>query len=174
MYSDFPQSIGLGTLSVSTKDNRWWLVWLLLYQRADNRACSHWNYFPMYWYFPMMLIQHSVNSDWLFTTQSRVLQAGWLILKYTKKATLNINMPYKGVICLQGCAVNFPQLQNKLQISVLGLVQYCGVEFFKARLAILMMKMLSFRAFWIENTPWEVPPVKISRQLLITGAYWRS
>ena len=163
MYSDFPQSVGLGTQSVSAKDNRWWLVWLLLYQRADNRACSHWNYFPMYWYFPTML-SHSVNSDWLFTTQSRVLQACWLILKYTEKATLKIKMPYKGVTWLQGFAVTFPELQNKFQISVLRLVKYCGDKFLKARLAILMMKMLSFRVFRTENTPWEA--VQISRQFI--------
>ena len=44
----------------------------------------------------MMLIhvQHSVNSDWLLNTQSRVLQADWLILEINGKATLNINMPY--------------------------------------------------------------------------------
>ena len=41
----------------------------------------------------MMLIQHSVNSGWLFNTQSRVLQADWFILKINEKATLNINMP---------------------------------------------------------------------------------
>ena len=42
----------------------------------------------------MMLIQHSVNSDWLFNTQSRVLQADWFILEINEKATLNINLPY--------------------------------------------------------------------------------
>ena len=43
----------------------------------------------------MMRIQHSVNSDWLFNTQSRVLQADWLILEFNEKATLNINnFPY--------------------------------------------------------------------------------
>ena len=36
----------------------------------------------------MMLIQPSVNSDWLFNTQSRVLQADWLILETNEKATL--------------------------------------------------------------------------------------
>ena len=45
-------------------------------------------------YNTMMLIQHSVNSDWLFNTQSRVLQADWLMLEYKEKATLNILMPY--------------------------------------------------------------------------------
>ena len=42
----------------------------------------------------MMLIQHSVNSDWLFNTQSRVLQSKWLILEHNAKATVNRNMPY--------------------------------------------------------------------------------
>ena len=35
-----------------------------------------------------------VDSDWLFNTQSRVLQADWFILEINEKATLNINMPY--------------------------------------------------------------------------------
>ena len=42
----------------------------------------------------MMLIQHSVNSDRLVDTQSRVPQADWLILENNEKATLNINMPF--------------------------------------------------------------------------------
>ena len=42
----------------------------------------------------MMLIQHSVNSDWLVNTQSRVLQTDWFKLEINEKATLNINMPY--------------------------------------------------------------------------------
>ena len=42
----------------------------------------------------MMFIQHSVNSDWLLNTQSRVLQADWFILEINEKATLNIDMPY--------------------------------------------------------------------------------
>ena len=29
----------------------------------------------------MMLIKHSVNSDWLFKTHSRVLQVNWFILE---------------------------------------------------------------------------------------------
>ena len=42
----------------------------------------------------MMLIHHSVNYDWLFNIQSRVLQVDWLILENNEKATLNINIPY--------------------------------------------------------------------------------
>ena len=34
------------------------------------------------------------NSDWLINTQSRALQANWLIFEISKKATLNINMHY--------------------------------------------------------------------------------
>ena len=37
---------------------------------------------------------HSVNSYWLFNTQSRVLQADWFISQFNEKATLNINKPY--------------------------------------------------------------------------------
>ena len=44
----------------------------------------------MYWKFPMILIQHSVNSDWLFNTQSRILQVDWLILENNEKATLKV------------------------------------------------------------------------------------
>ena len=40
-----------------------------------------------------MLI-HSVNSDWLFYTTSRVLQADWFILDINEEATLNIKMLY--------------------------------------------------------------------------------
>ena len=44
-----------------------------------------------------MHIQHSVESDWLFDTQSRVLQADWFILEINEEVTLNINI---GVIFL--------------------------------------------------------------------------
>ena len=42
----------------------------------------------------MMLIQHSVSSDWLFNTQSSVHQADWFIVEICEEATLNINIPY--------------------------------------------------------------------------------
>ena len=43
----------------------------------------------------MMFIQHWVNSDLLFNTQSRVLPAVyWVILEINENAALNINMPY--------------------------------------------------------------------------------
>ena len=43
----------------------------------------------------MMLIYASQSiADWLFITQSRVLQADWMRLENNEKATLNINMPY--------------------------------------------------------------------------------
>ena len=38
----------------------------------------------------MMLIAHLVNSDWLYNTQSRELQADWFILEINEKATLQI------------------------------------------------------------------------------------
>ena len=45
--------------------------------------------------FPMTIIQHAVNSNWLFNTQSRVLQAdSFVLLEIIEKATLNIYMPY--------------------------------------------------------------------------------
>ena len=34
------------------------------------------------------------TSDWLLNAQSRVLQAGWLVLESNEKATLNISMSY--------------------------------------------------------------------------------
>ena len=49
----------------------------------------------MNWKFPIMLTQRSVNSDWLFNTQSRVLlQGDWLMLEHNESATWNINMPF--------------------------------------------------------------------------------
>ena len=42
---------------------------------------------------PMMLIQNSVKSDWLFNTQSRVLQFDWLIWERIGEVILNINTP---------------------------------------------------------------------------------
>ena len=44
----------------------------------------------------MMLIQNSVIFDWLFNTQSRVLQGDWFILEINEKTTLNVNMPDRG------------------------------------------------------------------------------
>ena len=35
-----------------------------------------------------------IQSDWLFYTQSRILQVDWLIFENDEKATLHINMPY--------------------------------------------------------------------------------
>ena len=43
---------------------------------------------------PIMLMQYSVISDWLFNRQSKVLQAHWFILEIDEKATWSINMPY--------------------------------------------------------------------------------
>ena len=39
------------------------------------------------------------KSYWLFNTQSRLLQADWLILGNNEKATLNINMQYRNSSC---------------------------------------------------------------------------
>ena len=52
-----------------------------------------------------MLIPHSVNSDWLFSTLSRVLQANWFTLEINEKVTLNINMPYWKCLSNHGKAV---------------------------------------------------------------------
>ena len=58
----------------------------------------------------MTLIKQSVDSDWLFNIQSRVLQADWFLLGNNGKAIFKINMLYckknrkqKGVasVCLQ-------------------------------------------------------------------------
>ena len=42
----------------------------------------------------MMLTQHSINSDWLFNTQIKVVQVDWFISEINEKATLNIKMAY--------------------------------------------------------------------------------
>ena len=42
----------------------------------------------------MMLIKQPVDSDWLFNTQSRVLQADWFLLENNGKAIFKINIPY--------------------------------------------------------------------------------
>ena len=41
-----------------------------------------------------MLIQHSVNFDWLLNTLTRKQQADGNIIEINEKATLHINMPY--------------------------------------------------------------------------------
>ena len=51
---------------------------------------------------PKIVIKHSLNSDLLLTTQSRVMQADWFILEINEKATLNINIPYSKS---EGCIV---------------------------------------------------------------------
>ena len=50
-------------------------------------------------------LPHSVNSDWLFSTLSRVLQANWFTLEINEKVTLNINMPYWKCLSNRGKAV---------------------------------------------------------------------
>ena len=41
----------------------------------------------------MMLIRYS-NSDWLFMTQSRVLQADWMIMANIERVTIHICRPF--------------------------------------------------------------------------------
>ena len=40
----------------------------------------------------MILLQHSVNSDWLFNPRSRVLQTDWFLLEINDRATSSVNM----------------------------------------------------------------------------------
>ena len=54
---------------------------------CQYRACLHRNYLPLYWKFLMRRIQPQSKSDWLFNTQSSVLQADWSILENNEKAT---------------------------------------------------------------------------------------
>ena len=42
---------------------------------------------------PNVAYKTLVNSDWLYNTLSRVLQADWFILEISEKAILNINLP---------------------------------------------------------------------------------
>ena len=44
--------------------------------------------------FPIMLIQHSVSSDWLLNTPLSVHQADWFVVEINDEATSNINMPH--------------------------------------------------------------------------------
>ena len=53
-----------------------------------------------------MLMQHSVNSDWLFNAHSRVLQGDWVMLENNEKGILNINMPF----------FRIPQLARQFQL----------------------------------------------------------
>ena len=59
----------------------------------------------IHWKFPMMFIQHSVNHDWLFNTQSTVLQADWFMLEINEMATLNISMRYLAMTMFRYCDV---------------------------------------------------------------------
>ena len=43
----------------------------------------------------MMLIQHSVHPDWLFNTQSRVLQTDWFKLEINEKAFNLLDWPVR-------------------------------------------------------------------------------
>ena len=60
-----------------------------------QRACSSWIYLLMYLKSQRCLYYTSQSKSYqLFNTQSRVLQADWLILENNEKATLNLYMPY--------------------------------------------------------------------------------
>ena len=52
------------------------------------------NYPLLYWKFPIIPIQHSAEIWFLFDTQSKELQADWLILENNEKANIDISMPY--------------------------------------------------------------------------------
>ena len=52
------------------------------------------------------------KSDWLFVTQSRVLQADWSILGNYENATLNINMPYSCSLELNNMIARTSTKQN--------------------------------------------------------------
>ena len=55
------------------------------------------------------IIYSQLKSDWLFNTQSNVLQADWLIVESKEKATLNINMP--SVSCINmSLYISFKQI----------------------------------------------------------------
>ena len=69
-------------------------------QVREYSVCKHWNYLLIYLKFPMMHIHHSVNSDWLFNTQSRVLRYDWFIVDINEKAVLDINMAFMTVCML--------------------------------------------------------------------------
>ena len=57
-------------------------------------ACKHWKCLAYLLEIPDHAYTTLSKSDWLFNTQSRVLQADWFILEINEEATLNINMPY--------------------------------------------------------------------------------
>ena len=66
----------------------------------------------------MMLLQHSVDSDWLFNTQSRVLQADLFILEIDEKATLNIN-------CLMSQLSLIVKFGQVIPLGVMTTAEYC-------------------------------------------------
>ena len=66
----------------------------------------------------MMLLQHSVDSDWLFNTQSRVLQADLFILEIDEKATLNIN-------CLMSQLSLIVKFGQVTLLGVMTTAEYC-------------------------------------------------
>ena len=76
----------------------------------------------------MTLLQHSVYSDWLLNTQSRVLQADWFILEINEKVTVNIETLYS--------------VPNNNEVKMfLSAVRQLDLVFFRT----------DFNRFWITN-----------------------
>ena len=79
----------------------------------------------------MMLIQHSVNSDWLFNAQSSVLQTVWFILKINQKSTLSIKYPLLIQVALEEDCLHDQSERSKLSRSqniwIRGNYMYVGL-----------------------------------------------
>ena len=60
-----------------------------------TRACQSWNCLFCIGNSQLCLYDSHSKSDWLFNTQSRVLQADWLMLENDEKEALTIYMPYR-------------------------------------------------------------------------------
>ena len=63
----------------------------------------------------MSLYNTQSKSDWLFNTQSRILQADWLSMENNEKATLNINMLY----CTENSSTQYYHLYSSTFTSPL-------------------------------------------------------
>ena len=84
-----------------------------------------------------MLMQQSVNSDWLSNTQPRKLQPDWFILEINEKATLNIIMPYwyTFIISPAGLTSSF-QTAKQLQTEVAPDASLADVISFMGKVAL--------------------------------------
>ena len=70
------------------------MIWFsLLCFIFSTRACQRWNCLFCIGNSQLCLYDSQSKSDWLFNTQSRVLQAGWLMMENDEKEGLTINMP---------------------------------------------------------------------------------